>query len=186
MHRITPHFCFLLLSLTAIVLPAHSQEGSYPYTEFNVGVSVIGEALREGYTYQPITLLPTTSLWQFGRFSAYAEGQFVYADTPVQTGSAFEAGLNMGIRYQQPLFGPVIMNAAIGSGPHYITLNTESQAEGFIFSDNFEIGFSYLRPDKKWSYNLRGRFRHISNAGFKYPNLGLDNFFIIIGLRQQL
>lgn len=172
---------FLLLSLYI-----YGQDNLHPYREFNVGVSVFGEQLREGYTYNPITLLPTVSLWHFGRFSAYAEGQLVYADIAVEPGSAFEAGLNMGIRYQQPLFGPIVMNATIGAGPHYITLNTESQAEGFIFSDNFEIGFSWLRPNKRWGYNLRGRFRHISNAGFKYPNLGLDNFFIVFGIRQQI
>ena len=56
----------------------------------------------------------------------------------------------------------------------------------FIFSDNFELGASYLPKGWRAGFNLRARFRHISNAGFKYPNLGVDNLFIIAGLRWPL
>jgi|AntRauTorckE5430_2_1112549.scaffolds.fasta_scaffold05439_2 hypothetical protein len=156
------------------------------YTGLNLGVSVIQEDLREGYAYRPVTLLAETSLWLMGPVSVYAEGQLVYADTPMAPGAAYEAGLNMGFRYQAQLTEHWLFGAAIGSGPHYISLNTESQAPGFIFSDNFELGFSYLPPNKDWGINLRARFRHISNAGFKYPNLGLDNLFVILGVRQTL
>lgn len=173
-----------LLSL----LPALSiaqQANRQHYTALNLGVSIIQEDLREGYAYRPTTLLAETSLWLMGPVSVYAEGQLVYADTPVEPGEAYEAGLNMGFRYQAQLSERWLFGAAIGAGPHYITLNTESQAPGFIFSDNFELGFSYLPPSKDWGINLRTRFRHISNAGFKYPNLGLDNLFVILGIRQQ-
>lgn len=178
---------FLWLLLWCLPLSSAAQENDFhPYTEINLGFSVLSEALREGYNYQPVTLLPATSLWHLGRFSAYAEGQLVYANIPIEPGNAYEFGINMGIRYHQPVVGPVYLTAAVGAGPHYITLETASQAEGFIFSDNFELGFSMVRPENKWGFNLRARFRHISNAGFKYPNLGIDNLFLVVGLRRKL
>lgn len=176
--------CCLLCALPALLLSQGANRAHY--TAVNLGVSVIQEELREGYDYRPIMLMPETSLWLIGPVSVYAEGQIVYADTPVEPGTAYEAGLNIGFRYQAALSGQWLFGAAVGAGPHYITLNTESQAPGFIFSDNFELGFSYLLPAKNWGINLRARFRHISNAGFKYPNLGLDNLFLVVGLRRAL
>lgn len=177
--------CFIFL----VLLPAWGlaqQANRQHYTGLNLGVSVIQEDLRENYAYRPFTLLGETSLWLMGPVSVYAEGQLVYADIPVAPGVAYEAGLNIGFRYQVQLAEQWLLGAAIGSGPHYITLNTESQAPGFIFSDNFELGFSYLLPGKDWGVNLRARFRHISNAGFKYPNRGLDNLFVVFGVRYPL
>ena len=179
----------LLFFVCLMLFPALSQgqkANRQHYTGLNFGASVIQEDLREGYAYRPFTLLAETSLWLMGPVSVYAEGQFVYADTPVEPGEAYETGLNMGFRYQAQLTERWLFGVAIGAGPHYITLNTESQAPGFIFSDNFELGFSYLKPNRDWGINLRARFRHISNAGFKYPNLGLDNLFVILGIRHQL
>jgi len=178
---------FLWFLLSCLPLNGAAQASVFhPYTEINLGFSIVSEALREGYNYQPITLLPATSLWQLGRFSAYAEGQLVYADILVEPGRAYEFGINMGIRYHQPVVGPLYLTAAVGAGPHFITLRTESQAEGFIFSDNFELGFSAVRPKNKWGFNLRARFRHISNAGLQYPNLGIDNLFLVVGMRRRL
>jgi hypothetical protein len=72
--------------------------------------------------------------------------------------------------------------AAIGSGPHYITVETDRQARGFIFSDNFELGSAYNFERINTAFLLKFRFRHISNAGLKEPNGGIDNFFVIAGL----
>lgn len=176
----------LLLALAAPTAAQSRELARSHYSELNLGYSIIQEHMREGYAYQPATLLPTTSLWLMGRFSVYAEGQIVYADIPTGTGEAFEFGLNMGFRYQQPIGPMALLTAAVGSGPHYITLQTESQAQGFIFSDNFELGLSVLPPGSTYGFNLRARFRHISNAGFKYPNLGIDNLFLILGIRREL
>ncbi len=178
------------ITLALLLFPLFTQAQDtdrLPYTELNAGVSIIQEALREGYTYAPVMLMPTTSLFHFGRFSVYAEGQLAYARLPSPSQpEAFEAGINVGLRYQRALGKEVLLSAAIGAGPHYITLRTESQAPGFIFSDNFELGASYLPEGRRTGFNLRARFRHISNAGFKYPNLGVDNLFVIAGLRWAL
>ena len=94
-------FWMFLLFLPALGMA--QQANRQHYTGLNLGVSVIQEDLREGYAYQPFTLLAETSLWLIGPVSVYAEGQFVYADTPIEPGAVYETGLNMGFRYQAQL-----------------------------------------------------------------------------------
>ncbi len=165
---------------------AYAQTDLPQQMSLNYGRSVIDEALPEGYAYNPVTLLANTPLYRFGAFSLYAETQFTRADNLLTLGSEFEFGLNGGIRYQVNLNRYFEVNAAIGSGPHFISLQTRLQAGGFIFSDNFELGFSFYLPAAKTSFNVKGRFRHISNAGLKRPNWGIDNLFLIVGVGTVL
>ena len=158
------------------------------YQDFNVGVGLYNEEMPEGYRYNPVTFIPALSVWHRGHFSIYAEGQYAYATLTDEVDTAYELGLNLGVRFQTEILPRLVMGAAIGAGPHFITVETRMQADGFIFSDNFELGFSYyLDPDfKTTAINLKGRFRHISNAGLQLPNWGLDNFFLVLGVRTNL
>lgn len=165
---------------------AHAQTDLSQQMSLNYGRSVIDEALPEGFAYNPITRLINTPLYHFGAFSLYAETQFTRADNLLTGGSEFEFGLNGGIRYQVTVNRYVEVNAAVGSGPHFISLETRLQARGFIFSDNFELGFSFYLPAARTSLNIKGRFRHISNAGLKKPNWGIDNLFLIVGIGTVL
>lgn len=148
----------------------------------NFGSSIIDELLPEGFPYNPLTLLASTSLYSFGAFSIYGETQFTKAFNILTRQSDFEFGVNAGILWQLALANNWTLNAAIGSGPHFISVQTRLQSDGFIFSDNFEAGLSYYIPIAGMTFNLKGRFRHISNAGLKTPNWGIDNLFLIIGL----
>ena len=93
----------------------------------------------------------------------------------------YEFGFNAGLRYHLGLTPFLELNAAIGSGPHFISVQTRRQADGFIFSDNMEIGFTYFMPVRT-TINVKARFRHISNAGLQAPNGGIDNLFVVIGI----
>ena len=73
------------------------------------------------------------------------------------------------------------MTAAIGTGPHYLSLESDIQAKGFIFSDNFEVAF-YQKLKSRLGFSIKMRFRHLSNAGLKEPNIGIDNFFLMLGV----
>jgi len=148
----------------------------------NFGISVLAEQLPENVAYNPVIFLPKLRLWDFGKVSIYTEGQFTVAPSGVRKDANFEFGLNAGVQFRQHLFSGLALNALMGFGPHYITLESRQQATGFIFSDNVEIGFSY--PLIRWNTEilLKGRFRHISNAGLNEPNRGLDNFFIVFGM----
>lgn len=179
-----------LLLLFFLLLPFLSNAQRYfdynKYKALNIGIGVINEEMPEGYRYNPITILPTFSIWDRGHFSIYAEGQVTFATLTEEVSTAYEMGANLGVRFQTELFPKLVMGAAIGSGPHFITVKTRMQADGFIFSDNFELGFSYyLDENYKTALQLKGRMRHISNAGLQLPNWGLDNFFLVIGVRHN-
>ena len=165
---------------------AYAQADLPQQMSLNYGRSVIDELLPEGFAYNPVTLLANTPLYHFGAFSLYAEGQFTRADNLLTRELEFVFGLNGGIRYQVNLNRYFEVNAAIGSGPQFISLETRLQARGFIFSDNFELGFSFYLPAARTSFNIKGRFRHISNAGLKRPNWGIDNLFLIVGVGTVL
>ena len=91
-----------------------------------------------------------------------------------------EFGIGVGLKYAFPLterISPYIMGSL---GPQLITIQTESQASGFNFAE-VAGGGVYYYLDGKSAINLGYRFRHLSNAGFKVPNGGLNTHFGVIG-----
>lgn len=157
-----------------------------PFGVVNVGYSIINEILPEGYYYTPQTLLGAIDIWKRKKFSLYSELQLVQAYDNFNLETDYEFGLNLGFMFSQPLFKNLLLSAGIGSGPHYVTVDTDRQARGFIFSDNVELGLSYELRKFSTIFNMRFRFRHISNAGFKSPNGGIDNLFLVLGVARNL
>lgn len=153
-----------------------------PFGAINIGYSIVDELLPEGYFYNPQTLLGSIDIWKRKYFSIYSELQFVHAYNSVDMKTDFEFGANLGLMFSMMVLKRLQVSAAIGSGPHYVTVQTTRQASGFIFSDNVEAGITYEHLRTKTSYNLRVRFRHISNAGLKAPNGGIDNLFLVLGM----
>ncbi len=94
----------------------------------------------------------------------------------------WETGLNGGFSYKY-FFGDYDLLLGIGAGPHYISLDSRKQAGGFIFSDNFFAGLG-RKVNEDWNVNVQFRFRHLSNAGLKAPNLGIDNLIILAGISK--
>ncbi len=157
-----------------------------PKDSWSLGYSLIDELLPEGTTYNPITLLGNYPIWSKKRFSIYAESQLTQAYSAINLRTDYEFGINMGISYFFIQTQKLSLNAALGSGPHYITVDTGRQSSGFIFSDNFELGAAYDLKSVNTSILLKFRYRHISNAGLKEPNGGIDNFFVIAGFTSRL
>lgn len=87
-----------------------------------------------------------------------------------------EMGLNVLLNFNYELTANSLLSAKISSGPHFITLQSERQAEGYIFSDNFLL--TYRQQINNYSLGIAIGVRHISNAGLMQPNLGVDNFLI--------
>jgi len=91
-----------------------------------------------------------------------------------------EFGVGVGLKYMYPVtdrLSPYIMGSV---GPHYISVQTEKQASGFIFADTIGAGIYYFL-DKKSALNIGYRFRHVSNADLKSPNGGIDTQIGTIG-----
>ena len=183
---------FILMGLFWAVLPKnvqaqfHLEETNQPFISVAIGNSIIDEALPEGNDYSPLTMLGRYSLWRWKKLTVFGELQLVQAVSREMDQTDYEFGTNFGFQFNQALFDRFDLVAGISSGPHYISVETDLQANGFIFSDNFELGFQLNLPEFGTFFVTKARFRHISNAGLKSPNLGIDNFFLIFELGKFL
>ena len=98
------------------------------------------------------------------------------------TQRGLETGINGGFKlvYQKAaLWQPYV---AIHAGPHYISNGIKRQVPGFIFSDNFSTGFLY-KITNDFHLDLRLGIRHLSNAGIRNPNGGINSTQISIGMQ---
>ena len=156
------------------------------------GFGVLGQQLSEGGTYRPILFLVHFELNFIKKpsnetgllFRWYLEPQV----NPVflrEKLSEYEFGVNAGLRLDYLFPGGWGIYAVAGVGPHYISVETERQAKGFIFSDNGGIGL-YKNIFGKWNITAECRVRHISNANLQSPNDGINNLFPVVGISKSL
>ena len=95
--------------------------------------------------------------------------------------NGYELGSNLGLVIRETLNADQLtFYCLISSGPHYVSRSPQRQANGFIFSDNFSVGVN-LKVYKKLHLDIRPGFRHISNAGFRAPNGGVNTMVITSG-----
>ena len=174
----------LLVCISLFYLNSLAAQGRLKNKFYSAGLghSVINEFLPEGNPYTPLTALGNFSIHRMGKFTIYGELQLVQTLNTLQTKTDYEFGTNFGFMFNQPINKELSLVAAIGSGPHFISVITSLQASGFIFSDNFELGFLYEVPEWGSFVTAKARFRHISNAGIENPNGGIDNGFVVIGI----
>ena len=152
---------------------------------FSLGASFIDEQLPEGVDYTPFMVMVNSTLWRFKDLGITGELQLVKVLESLDRSSNVEFGTNFGLQYTPKVSKSAYLLAGVTAGPHFITINTDLQTRGFIFSDNFEVGIRIKMPSSKWHTDLKVRYRHISNAGIQNPNGGIDNFFVIIGFGGQ-
>lgn len=112
-----------------------------------------------------------------GSLSGFLETQFNPAVNPDDN---FEFGISPGIQYRYPFAEKLAGYLLASIGPHYISLTTARQANGFIFSNTIGGGFYYSLSGNS-AITLGYRLRHLSNAGLAEPNLGINTHFITLG-----
>ncbi|MGA2774878.1 MAG: acyloxyacyl hydrolase [Candidatus Omnitrophota bacterium] len=71
--------------------------------------------------------------------------------------------------------------AKFGAGFDYMTLHTINQATQFNFISQLACGVHYFFL-KNTALTIEGHYRHLSNAGIKEPNRGINTYFILGGL----
>jgi len=182
-------FCRLLFSFMVSLLPIFLVAQNLVdnrFKEVSIGPSIIHEKLPEGYNYTPLFFTARFPVHQFksnkkGHLQVFAEPQFVLNNPSAPFPTTYEFGANLGFQYWLPFSEKNALSISIGAGPHYLSLETSIQAKGFIFSDNFEIGY-YQMIGERLGFSIKPRFRHISNAGFLSPNIGIDNLFLMVGI----
>ncbi len=173
-----------------LLLAAFTTSAQDSIQHFNsVGTLVgYGHKFNMDAVYNPIFFESSFS-WQldgkkrkrFLAFSVEPQVNLVKTVEPLD----LEYGINFGLRYYQHLIGGFYLYETVSSGPHYITATLERQAKGFIFSDNLAVGFfKRLRSKKPIFLNLQASVRHISNAGLKSPNWGVNTLNLLVGLSR--
>jgi len=113
-----------------------------------------------------------------GTLSLFFEPQFGIA--PVNKQNGVEFGIGVGLKYAYPI-GDSYSVYILGSvGPHVMSLKTQDQADGFIFNDTIGLGTAFkISPGS--AINIECRLRHLSNAGIKEPNYGIENLIGLVG-----
>lgn len=156
---------------------------------FKIGIGFYSIELPEGQHYKPLLLMGNFG-WELtkkakkGKLWIMFEPQLnpVFLDSKLKE---LEFGINVAFRYQYKICSKSFFYSQLGSGPHFITIPTDRQAHGFIFSDNLAIGLSN-KLFANWMLETEFRVRHISNANVMKPNRGMNNMFIMIGLSKKI
>lgn len=178
---------FIFISFFLLYAMTHAQDSSFRFRSAG-GIVGYGHEINIDTRYNPIFFAGDFS-WQFGKekrnefLAFYLEPQFNLVATvrPLDV----EFGTNVGLRYYQQLSSKFYLYQMLGSGPHFITADLPHQAKGFIFSDNLAVGFyKQINSKKPLFLNFQFRVRHISNAGLKLPNSGVNTLNVLVGLAR--
>ncbi len=95
--------------------------------------------------------------------------------------SNVELGLPVFFKYAFPVTQKFYPFIEVGTGPYYTSLSTYEQGTQFNFISQGGVGLSYFFK-KDASINVEYRRRHVSNAGIKEPNGGIDANVYIAGV----
>ncbi len=178
-----PFSYFFFLPFLFIPCFLSGQISDFQIAEVSVGYPIVQEQLPENYSYDPLFF--TTRFPVFNnkkrRITFYIEPQLAITTPPEAFKKAFEFGVNLGLQYPFWKSDKKRFAAAIGAGPHFLSLETELQHRGFLFSDNIELAY-YQLLNEQIGFHIKTRFRHLSNANLQKPNLGIDNFFLMVGV----
>ena len=168
---------------TIAQVPSRSQKDSAGHFITLGGMIGYGPTFSDNTEYTVYYLTGDFS-WSFGKalkrdfVSVYCEPQFNFVKTDRLD---YEFGVNLGLRNHFKVNNGFFLYIMLGSGPHYISAELERQATGFIFSDNLDLGgLIMLKP--RLALNLQAGVRHISNAGLKMPNRGVNSYTFRVGL----
>ena len=179
--------CVLAISIPLKSQPSDTPEQNHFQQERQIGLlmgmSVDGTLVSENMIYEPVLVMlygafPLKKKSKGnGKMYVVTEPQFNFFQNE-DGAKYFDAGVNLGLQYRWYTSKGSWFFTQISSGPHYVSFESERQAGGFIFSDNFATGLSFkLTNQLRTSFQYR--FRHLSNASLKRPNRGINNHFLM-------
>jgi len=146
-------------------------KASYHFAPFLVSFNFSLKSLLEKINYKP------KQIFQFliEPFLSYVH----QPDNNIETGTNFL--LKVGLLPETSKFQPYIK---AGVGMVYMTQHTREQGTQFNFSEQVGAGIHYFFW-KNTAFTIEGRYRHVSNAGMRKPNKGLQSYFALVGISQQ-
>jgi hypothetical protein len=177
-----------LLLMTGVP-PLLAEEAPCPSRSMNEAGVIIGYgqgSLPEG-CYDPLLVIVRLGYDLENRFPRLRECKGVlslYIEPQVNpvngAETEIEFGVDAGVKYMHPLSGRLWGHLFASVGPHYISVVTEKQTNGFIFSDVVGAGLTWFLTEKS-AILVEYRFRHLSNADTNLPNNGINCHFGTIG-----
>jgi lipid A 3-O-deacylase len=148
------------------------------YGDASLDEGVYRTLLLMGHIAKDITHLSSTLKKHKGTLSFFLEPQFNFVLKPA---GDVEFGLGIGLQYGYPITERISPYILVVSGPHFISVDSITQASGFNFSTAIGAGI-YLSLTKNVALNTGYRHRHVSNADIRKPNEGIDSDIALLGL----
>lgn len=95
--------------------------------------------------------------------------------------SNVEFGVPVSLKYGFPITEKFYPYIQVGIGPYYTTLHTREQSTQFNLISQGGGGVMFFFREH-WALSADYRWRHVSNAGIKKPNAGIDAHEYTLGL----
>ncbi len=164
-------------------LGAHSLESVDVQTGF-----FTGSLSRQG-TYKAVPLLVASNLDArplFEKIGIKSKGKinFVvepFLNTVIRPAANIEAGTNFLFRYVFPLSKKVQPFIKGGVGVGYMSQHLEKQSTQYNFLPQAGMGCLFFLKERL-ALSIEYRFRHLSNAGLKQPNGGVNVGMGLVGI----
>lgn len=145
-------------------------------TSFFTGYGFAKIQDSKNYRFNTVVVDFTRPVEGFKNFFFQIEPSIAYVSS---SSDNFEVGISLFALYSfsETNFQPYIK---IGTGIIYLSNDFIEQATHFNFATSIGLGFKFKL--KKFSIYTEGRFRHVSNAGIKLPNEGINSRIFLIGI----
>jgi len=115
--------------------------------------------------------------WYEGNLDLLIEGAFLFAYRPVH---GFAGGGTLMLRYNFLESGRVVPFLEAGAGLLGTDFDLKGQSDGFNFSVQGGLGLHFfLLP--RLAVTAEARLHHISNAGLRQPNNGINDCLFLLG-----
>jgi len=144
---------------------------NYKLIPFMVDFDFNLKTLTKKFNFNPSSLLQ----FQIEPFVSFVSSPHKNAET----GTSFL--LKAGLLPQTSKIQPFILG---GVGMVYMTEHTIEQSTQFNFIEQAGLGIHYFFR-KNIALTVEGRFRHLSNAGMRTPNTGINTQFVLTGISFQ-
>jgi hypothetical protein len=142
-------------------------------------VRFVGLAPRLG---RQIGTRPFPDTWLEGRVWLLAETALWVSLEPQR---GYAAGATAVARYTFVALDRLRPFVELGAGPIYLDFeNDRSQADGFSFTLQAGPGATYPLGSR-WALMTRAQLHHISNAGLRRPNPGINDVLITVGIVRR-
>jgi hypothetical protein len=192
--------CIILLVILAFDIFPNSKTDSLKQTDsfsgikygFAISIPVHSQWIYENAYYYPLIMQGKIMITYHKKprsvfFSNCISPQFnpVLITDPLGNYVRYDFGVNVEFGFNYRVGKRSFFYTAIGSGPHYMSLEKGRQAKGFLFSDN--IVWAWRQQINTYTELIfEFKFRHISNAGIQKPNNGINNYFVGVGVLYSI